>query len=74
MNTSTTNNTTPISNLQSPTSRHDTQFASTLPPVTVLINGRDEPRVVFDVGPLFEGKLCILFYTFIPSASFLPLT
>jgi hypothetical protein len=21
----------------------------------VLINGRDEPRVVFDVGPLFEG-------------------
>jgi hypothetical protein len=24
--------------------------------MTVLINGRDEPRVVFDVGPLFEGK------------------
>ncbi|KAJ7906638.1 hypothetical protein B0H13DRAFT_2505547 [Mycena leptocephala] len=30
------------------------KFASALPPMTVLINGRDEPRVVFDVGPLFE--------------------
>ncbi|KAJ7934155.1 hypothetical protein B0H13DRAFT_2494776 [Mycena leptocephala] len=33
------------------------KFASTLPPVTVLINGRDEPRVVFDVGPLFEALI-----------------
>jgi hypothetical protein len=31
------------------------QFASALPPTTVLINGHDEPRVVFDMGPLFEG-------------------
>ncbi|KAJ7906649.1 hypothetical protein B0H13DRAFT_1880422 [Mycena leptocephala] len=31
------------------------KFASALPPMTVLINGRDEPRVVFDVGLLFEG-------------------
>ncbi|KAJ7915968.1 hypothetical protein B0H13DRAFT_2451717 [Mycena leptocephala] len=30
------------------------KFASALPPMTVLINGRDEPRVVFDVGLLFE--------------------
>ncbi|KAJ7906619.1 hypothetical protein B0H13DRAFT_1880397 [Mycena leptocephala] len=30
------------------------KFASALPPMTVLINGRDEPRVVFGVGPLFE--------------------
>ncbi|KAJ6574546.1 glycosyl transferase family 90-domain-containing protein [Mycena capillaripes] len=30
------------------------KFAAFLPPMTVLINGRDEPRVVFDVGPLFE--------------------
>ncbi|KAJ7906615.1 hypothetical protein B0H13DRAFT_2662711, partial [Mycena leptocephala] len=29
-------------------------FASALPPITVLINGRDEPRVVFDVRPLVE--------------------
>ncbi|KAJ7915958.1 glycosyl transferase family 90-domain-containing protein [Mycena leptocephala] len=33
------------------------KFASALPPMTVLINGRDEPRVVFDVGPLFEDPL-----------------
>ncbi|KAJ7915949.1 hypothetical protein B0H13DRAFT_2658540 [Mycena leptocephala] len=31
------------------------KFASALPPMTVLINGRDEPRVVFDVGPRFEN-------------------
>ncbi|KAJ7665004.1 glycosyl transferase family 90-domain-containing protein [Mycena rosella] len=31
------------------------KFASALPPLTVLINGRDEPRVVFDTLPLFEG-------------------
>ncbi|KAF7369398.1 CAP10 domain-containing protein [Mycena venus] len=30
------------------------KFAAHLPPMTVLINGRDEPRVVFNVGPLFE--------------------
>ncbi|KAJ7911731.1 hypothetical protein B0H13DRAFT_2271872 [Mycena leptocephala] len=30
------------------------KFASALPPMTVLINGRDEPHVVFDVGPVFE--------------------
>ncbi|KAJ7906625.1 hypothetical protein B0H13DRAFT_2273986 [Mycena leptocephala] len=30
------------------------KFASALPPMTVLINSRDEPRVVFDVGPLVE--------------------
>ncbi|KAJ7911710.1 hypothetical protein B0H13DRAFT_2328091 [Mycena leptocephala] len=30
------------------------KFASALPAMPVLINGRDEPRVVFDVGPLFE--------------------
>ncbi|KAJ7911698.1 hypothetical protein B0H13DRAFT_2328080 [Mycena leptocephala] len=35
-------------------SPYDERFASALPPMTVLINGRDEPRVVFDVGPLFE--------------------
>ncbi|KAJ7829714.1 hypothetical protein B0H13DRAFT_2434921 [Mycena leptocephala] len=34
--------------------RPPTPFASALPPMTVLINGRDEPRVVFDVGPLVE--------------------
>jgi hypothetical protein len=34
--------------------------------MTVLINARDEPRVVVDVGPLFEGKSLILFYTLIP--------
>ncbi|KAJ7688015.1 hypothetical protein B0H17DRAFT_1203215 [Mycena rosella] len=30
------------------------QFASALPLLTVLINGRDEPRVVFDTLSLFE--------------------
>ncbi|KAJ6574551.1 glycosyl transferase family 90-domain-containing protein [Mycena capillaripes] len=30
------------------------KFAASLPPMTVLVNGRDEPRVVFDVGPFFE--------------------
>ncbi|KAJ7915964.1 hypothetical protein B0H13DRAFT_2451713 [Mycena leptocephala] len=30
------------------------KFASALPPMTVLINSRDEPHVVFDVGPVFE--------------------
>ncbi|KAJ7906633.1 hypothetical protein B0H13DRAFT_2333264 [Mycena leptocephala] len=30
------------------------KFASAFPPMTVLINGRDEPRVVFDEGPLYE--------------------
>ncbi|KAJ7177030.1 glycosyl transferase family 90-domain-containing protein [Mycena filopes] len=30
------------------------KFAASLPALTVLINGRDEPRVVFDVGPLFD--------------------
>ncbi|KAF8186581.1 glycosyl transferase family 90-domain-containing protein [Mycena galopus ATCC 62051] len=30
------------------------RFAAHLPPMTILISGRDEPRVVFDVGPLFE--------------------
>ncbi|KAJ7690264.1 hypothetical protein B0H17DRAFT_1179970 [Mycena rosella] len=31
------------------------KFASALPPLTVPINGRDEPRVVFDTLPLLEG-------------------
>ncbi|KAJ7041646.1 glycosyl transferase family 90-domain-containing protein [Mycena alexandri] len=30
------------------------KFASSLPSLTVLINGRDEPRVVFDVAGLFD--------------------
>ncbi|KAJ7461174.1 hypothetical protein FB451DRAFT_1498406 [Mycena latifolia] len=30
-----------------------TQFASALPDMTLLITGRDEPRVVFDTQPLF---------------------
>ncbi|KAJ7669971.1 glycosyl transferase family 90-domain-containing protein [Mycena polygramma] len=30
------------------------KFAAALPPMTVVINGRDEPRVVFDVGGLFD--------------------
>ncbi|KAJ7836883.1 glycosyl transferase family 90-domain-containing protein [Mycena olivaceomarginata] len=30
------------------------KFATHLPPMTVLINARDEPRVLFDVGPLFD--------------------
>ncbi|KAJ7750804.1 glycosyl transferase family 90-domain-containing protein [Mycena metata] len=30
------------------------KFATHLPALTVLINGRDEPRVVYDVGGLFD--------------------
>ncbi|KAJ7757200.1 glycosyl transferase family 90-domain-containing protein [Mycena maculata] len=33
------------------------QFAAHLPDLTVVINGRDEPRVVFDVAPLLESSL-----------------
>ncbi|KAJ6551005.1 hypothetical protein DFH09DRAFT_1366527 [Mycena vulgaris] len=32
------------------------KFAAALPPRTVLINGRDEPRVMFDALPLFRAS------------------
>ncbi|KAJ7690278.1 hypothetical protein B0H17DRAFT_1201839 [Mycena rosella] len=36
------------------------KFASALPPLTVPINGRNEPRVVFDTLPLFKGGASLL--------------
>ncbi|KAK7051795.1 CAP10 domain-containing protein [Favolaschia claudopus] len=33
------------------------KFATHLPDMTILINGRDEPRVQFNVGPLFEDDV-----------------
>ncbi|KAJ6525381.1 glycosyl transferase family 90-domain-containing protein [Mycena capillaripes] len=32
------------------------KFVHALPPMIVLINGRDEPRVVFDIAPLFDDN------------------
>ncbi|KAJ7087520.1 hypothetical protein C8R44DRAFT_893220 [Mycena epipterygia] len=45
------------------------KFASALPPLTVIINGRDEPRVVFDALQLFEDNT-----TTTTTTSFLDLT
>jgi hypothetical protein len=40
----------------------NTQFPSALLPMTVLINGRGEPRVVLDLGPLLEGACLSPFF------------